>query len=80
MNKKLRMYYIRNPPSEPTYFNVKSLDEAKEKIDTLAKADLKDNGIGSNVFGLEEFVDGEWSEYYNDDGMDITEIMEEMEE
>ena len=40
--------------------------------------DLKNDGIVWNAYGLEEFEDNDWQEYLNDNGENITEIIEEL--
>lgn len=75
---KLRVYWIRDGKS--TYFNVKDVEEAKKVIERETQKDLRDPHVTWNASGLEVFEDGEWSEYYNDEGLDIKEVMEEDEE
>lgn len=67
---KLRVWWIREPPAEPQYFPVKSLGHALLKLDRLAKLDIL-RGTEYNVGGLEVFEDGEWVEWYSEDGLDI---------
>lgn len=76
---KLRVWYINNPPSQPMYFPVVSIKEAIAKIDELAKSDLENLNIKDNAMGLEEYdyVTCEWTEYYDEYGSDIDEIMED---
>ena len=76
--KKLRAWWNRN--STQITKDVKTVEEAIKWINEQAELDLKDNNIIWNAGGLEEFEDGEWSEYYNEDGLDIKEIIEEIEE
>ena len=61
------------------YHEVSSVNEAIEKIRQLTKEDLKNRDIIANAYGLEIF-DGEWSEYYDEEGRDINEIIEDIEE
>lgn len=49
--------------------------EAMRKIDILSRADLLDNSIQWNAFGLLEYQDGEWSEWYNDNGDSIMDVL-----
>jgi len=72
---KLRVWYVKNPPRDATNFSVLSIEAAKIKIHELTERDLEDEDIGSNAMGLEVFEDGEWTEYYNDQGQDIMELM-----
>lgn len=73
---QLRVWWITNPPSEPEYLLVQSVEEAAEKLDQLAQRDLRDPNVVSNVGGLEIFEEGDWHEYYDDQGRDIRAIME----
>ena len=61
MEKKLRVYAIRNVPDKPSYWFVDTPEEAKVIIKKQIEKDLKDDSIESNVFGLQELskVDGE---------------------
>ena len=70
----LRVWNIINPPNEPTYFPVRNTDHARRLIDALADSQLLQPEIESNVFGLEEYRDGEWTEWNDDEGMDIHEV------
>ncbi len=63
---------------------VKNIEEAKFVIQTLTDYDLYlGELISSNACGLEEFVGNDvnyetnegWSEYYDDNGQDIDEII-----
>jgi len=72
---KLRVWYVKDPPQEAQNFPVSSIQEAKAKIRELTERDLEDEDVGSNAMGLEEFEDGEWFEYYDEQGQDIMELM-----
>ncbi len=72
--EKLRVWYKSNL-AEYNY-SVANLDAAKLKINTLAECDLKNRNIEWNVMGLEVFEDGEWSEWYNEDGQGIDDIID----
>ena len=72
----MRVWWSRNVPNRPKYFKVKDIEEAKRTIEELTQEDLKDKSVEDNVGGLEVFENGEWSEYYNDDGQDIMEIID----
>ena len=52
MKNKLRVWY----------------KEANLVIMVLTQRDWKDDRITDNMMGLEEFDDGEWGEYYDDNG------------
>ena len=69
----------RIPCQKTLYLEVKNIKEAKIVLNTLTKRDLNDERITDNVMGLEEFTGnkqaGEWSEYYNEDGENIDEII-----
>ena len=67
----------RLPVDKTTHFDVNNVDEAIMVINTLIKRDLNDDRITDNMMGLEEFIDGDWSEYQNEEGMDINELIEE---
>ena len=56
------------------YYDVDSVKEAKEIINTLADIQLKSENIESNAFGLEEFIDGDWCEWYDEEGYSIDEL------
>ena len=77
MSLNLRVWRIINPPNYPTYYDVKSVEEAVEKINRLTDEDLKNPSISANAFGLEMFDHGdmEWTEFYDDYGRDIHQIM-----
>lgn len=79
--KTLRVWHIINPPNDPTYRRVSSIEEAVKKIKELAQKDLKDPRIEINAFGLEEYNDyieklNEWEEWYDEGGFDIGQIMD----
>jgi hypothetical protein len=67
----LRVWNIINPPSPADFYDVASPDEARKLINKLTQEQLRDTHIVSNVFGLEEEVNGEWEEWYNEEGTDI---------
>ena len=68
---KYRVWYCANFPSTPKYYDVATPEEGADKINELAAKDLKNKNIFSNAFGLEIFEDGEWSEWYDENGDDI---------
>lgn len=71
----LRVWWIVNPPSAPFHYPVDNADEAIEIIEKLTKIDLADSRIWANAGGLEVFEDGEWSEWYDEYGDDIMEVI-----
>jgi len=77
----LRVWWIQNPPNKPRYYPVLNIEQAKETLKNLATRDLKLGArVVANAGGLEIFEDNKWSEYYNDYGQDIDEIMSEEQE
>ena len=78
-NMKLRVWWWRDYINGKSmdYYKVSSVEEAIEKIKELTEEDLKNEDIIANACGLEIFENGEWSEYYDEEGRDINEIMEE---
>jgi len=74
--KKLRVWYMdRLPVRKTTRIEVSDIEGAILVIHTLTQRDLNDDRVTDNVMGLEEFNDGEWSEYYNNDGESIDDII-----
>ena len=76
--EQLRVYAVMN--GEVTYFDVKDVEEAKRIIKREVESDLHNRRVFWNAFGLEVIEDGEWVEYYNEDGLDIMEMMKESED
>ena len=80
----LRVWWIPQVPmGNPFRVVVKNVDEAILLINTLGKYDLYqfENNIKpdySNAGGLEVFENGEWSEYENEEGDQIDDIINEM--
>jgi hypothetical protein len=79
----LRVWWIPQVPMHPFYVYVQSPKEAILLLDTLARYDefQYENNVKpdySNAGGLEMFEDGEWTEWYNEEGQDIDEVMEDM--
>jgi hypothetical protein len=79
---KLRVWWIPQVPMEAFRVPVKSIDEAKLLLDTLAKYDIfqYEHNVKpdfANAGGLEMYDEenGEWCEWYNDDGDDIDAVM-----
>ena len=74
---KLRVWWITNPPSKAKYYEVNNVKQAIEIIHTLGQKEVNDPTVVSNAAGLQIFEDGEWTEYYDGEGRDINEIMDE---
>jgi len=72
--EQLRVWWNRN--GKQTTYKVSTVEEAKIKLDNLAQADLLDKRVDWNAGGLEVLEDGEWCEWYDKDGRDISELME----
>lgn len=68
---KYRVWRAWNLPHNMDFYAVESPEEARSLIEELATADLADEAIVSNAFGLEELEDGEYSEWCDEDGNDI---------
>jgi len=85
-NKILRCWWSRSG-QEQIYKKVKTIEEAIAWLKKQTKKDLEDESIIWNAGGLMEFdesmvsddEDG-WGEFYNEEGQDIMEIIDEMEE
>jgi len=82
MSKNLKAWWVRD--GKFSHKVVKNIEEAIKWLDEQTNLDLDDDSITWNAGGLEEFdeemknngCDG-WCEYYNEDGLDIMEIMTE---
>ena len=69
----LRVWNIINPPGEPICYPVKSPVHGKQLINALADSQLLDANITHNAFGMEILEkDGEWLEWEDDKGYDIS--------
>lgn len=66
-----RVWHIQNPPREPDHHEVETPKEGALLINKLAEQDLKKKFVDCNAFGLEVCIDGEWEEFYNEEGNDI---------
>lgn len=72
MKQKLRIWHNSNLGHESFYKEVKDLQTALLLLDTLADYDLyQGDKVVANAQGLEEFIDGEWQEWYDKDGNDV---------
>jgi len=71
----MRVWSVINPPNSPRHYPVNSWQHAAKLIEALADSQLLDKNIHSNAFGLEVLEsDGEWCEWENDEGDDISTI------
>lgn len=75
----LRVWWIPQAPMKPFHVPVDGVIEAKKILDVLARYDAFqfENNIKPdycNAGGLEVFEDGEWCEWYSEDGYCIDEI------
>jgi hypothetical protein len=70
---KYRVWNVVNPPSTPDFYPVESPREGYELIEKLASMQLRSSLVVSNAFGFEVFEDGEWGEWYSEDGENIDE-------
>lgn len=83
---KLRVWWIPQVPAPPMFHvEVETPEEAVKIMDVLANYDLfqYENKIKpdySNVGGLEQLEDGEWTEWYNDLDEDIVEYAKSLKE
>ena len=77
---RLRIWHIPQVPMEPFYVVVHSTADAVLVLNALADYDLFqfDNNVKpdyTNAQGLEIYENGGWSEYYNEVGDNIDDIM-----
>ena len=85
-NGTLRVYHIQNG-NMAHQLEVETPIQAISHIELWADEDLKNPYVEFNAFGLEVFNEEDldngnagWSEWYNSDGEDIQEIMDEIED
>lgn len=76
----LRVWWIPQVPMHSFNVLVKNVEEAKLLLNTLADYDIFQfkNRIKpdySNTGGLQVFENGEWVEWYNEEGEDIDEVI-----
>lgn len=77
VKQPLRVWHIPQVPGKSFYVPVASLDEAVTVLDALARYDLfqLENNIKpdyANAQGLQaQDTDGDWTDWYDDDGDDI---------
>jgi hypothetical protein len=77
---QLRVWWIPQVPMKAFRVEVKTVEEAKLLLDTLAKYDIfqYENNVKpdfANAGGLERLEDGEWCEWYDDEGNSIDDLM-----
>ena len=72
----LQVWWVRNPPRPAEYHEVSDPLDAAAKLKDLAERDLRTTWVISNAGGLEVFEDGEWTEWYNEEGQDIDEAFD----
>lgn len=75
---KLRIWWIPQIPMKPFFKEVPTLAAGKLLLDALADYDLfqLENNVKpdySNAGGLQAIADGEWVDWYDEDGYDIDE-------
>ena len=79
---ELKVWWIPQiPSSNPFEVKVNNIEEAKLLLKALADYDIyqfenKIKSDYSNAGGLMVLEDGEWTDYYDLDGRDIDELME----
>lgn len=76
----LRVWWIPQIPGQRFFVEVPDVPEAKLLLETLARYDLfqLEHNIKpdfANAGGLERLEDGEWVEWYDDEGDDIATVM-----
>ncbi len=81
----LRVWHIPQVPGKPFHVTVATSIEAIKVLGILADYDTFQfkNRIKPdycNAAGLEVYEDGEWLEWYNDNGEDIDEVADQMRE
>ena len=59
---------------------VSTSDEARQLLQKLADADLADSSVARNAGGLEVYDGGEWTEWADEDGDSIDDLMREADE
>lgn len=75
----LRVWWIPQVPGKPFHWPVENIKQARVLLDVLASYDdfqFAENVKGdyANAGGLEVYEDGEWHEWFNDEGDGIDEI------
>jgi len=67
----LAVWRTTNVPSKPRWFGVPDPFIGAFFIQALTIADLGNNEIFTNAMGLCVYEDGEWTEWYDEDGEEI---------
>jgi len=71
-----RVWWITNPPRDGFHVVCASLGSAMSALQMLVSYDLYlEDAVSSNAGGLEVFKDGDWEEWYSEDGDDIMTYM-----
>lgn len=78
--EEARVWWIPQVPMKAFHVKVRTVEEAILILNAFAEYDKfqYENNVKpdySNAGGLEVLEDGEWSEYYDEDGNDIDEII-----
>ena len=78
MKMRYKVWNSINAPNEMHTYKVDSVDEAKRLINQLTTEQLHDSSVLDNAFGLEWYdeTEQEWSEWYDEFGDCILEVME----
>lgn len=71
-----RVWCIVNPPNPPDFYPVDDPKRGAKVIDLLARQQLRMPWIYSNVMGLEIFEDGEWTDWYDENGDSVDVLCE----
>jgi hypothetical protein len=69
--EKYRAWWVINPPNNPIYTPCNNPDEGRKIIQDEIARQSKEDWIWGNAFGFEVFEDGEWGEWYDENGFDI---------
>ncbi len=81
-NQKFRVWWIPQVPMKPFIVEVSDLQTASTLLDVLAEYDnfQFENNIKpdyANAGGLSVFEDGEWTDWYSEDGKEFDEYRRE---
>ncbi|MFQ5827098.1 MAG: hypothetical protein ACE5IA_07050 [Dehalococcoidia bacterium] len=76
---ELRVWWVRGVPGEAEFHPAATVEEAKATIKRLTLQDLADPTVQSNAYGVEEYEDGGWHEYYDSEGRNIDDLMDKEE-
>lgn len=77
---KLRVWWYSD--GNTVYFYIDNIDEYKTIVDVLSHYEMDNEDIIMNSCGLEEFNNEtcEWETWYSEEGYDIDEYLESLEE